>query len=186
MAEARAQIESAAKLDPLSVIVATRVGTLAWIEGRNADAEAALRKALQLDSTFHMARTELATVLLARGKVKEARTMLPPVDEILPGATESAWPAMVRVALGDTAGAQRMLDQLLALGKQRYVTADLVATVRLALGDKRGALDDFERAAEERSFPLILVGVYPVYNSLANEPRFKALLAKLGLPPPAT
>ena len=79
-----------------------------------------------------------------------------------------------------------MLDQLLALGKQRYVTADLVATVRLALGDKRGALDDFERAAEERSFPLILVGVYPVYNSLANEPRFKALLAKLGLPPPAT
>ncbi|HKP28241.1 MAG TPA: protein kinase, partial [Gemmatimonadales bacterium] len=183
MAEARSQIESASKLDPLSVIVATRVGTLAWIEGRNADAEVALKKALQLDSTFHMAKTELAAVLLARGKRDEARSMLPPRSEFLPGATESAWPAMVRMALGDTAGARRMLVELQALGEQRYVTADLVASVRLALGDKVGALDDFERAAEERAFPLILVGVYPVYNSLASEPRFKALLARLGLPP---
>ena len=67
-AEARIQVETAAKLDPLSVIVTTRVGTFAWFEGRNADAEMQFRKALQLDSTFYMARAELPAVLLAAGK----------------------------------------------------------------------------------------------------------------------
>jgi len=183
MKEARAEIETAAALDPLSVIVATRVGTLAWIEGRNADAETALRGALQLDSTFHMARTELSAVLLAEGKREAARAMLPPPDEILPGASESAWPAMVRVALGDTAGAKRMLAEIEAMRARRYVSADLVGTVKLALGDKAGALDDFERAANERAFPLILIGVYPVYQVLDAEPRFQRLFVRLGLPP---
>jgi len=183
MKEARAEIETAAALDPLSVIVATRVGTLAWIEGRNADAETALRGALQLDSTFHMARTELSAVLLAEGKREAARAMLPPPEEILPGASESAWPAMVRVALGDTAGAKRMLAEIEAMRARRYVSADLVGTVKLALGDKAGALDDFERAANERAFPLILIGVYPVYQVLDAEPRFQRLFVRLGLPP---
>ena len=183
-AEARAQIETASKLDPLSVIVTTRVGTIAWVQGRNADAERELRKALQLDPTFHMARGELAAVLLASGKRDAARATLPPADELLVGSAESGWPAQVRVALGDTAGARQSLATLTRMAETQYVSADLVAMVRLALGDVTGALDELERGEKERAFTLILVGFYPPFRALADEPRYRQLLARLGLPPP--
>jgi serine/threonine-protein kinase len=183
-AEAREQIETASKLDPLSVIVTTRVGTVAWVQGRNADAERELRKALLLDSTFHMARTELASVLLAGGKRAAARAVLPPPDELLPGSVESGWASQVRVALGDTVGARQMLATLATMAKTRYVSADLVAMVKLGLGDVNGALDELERGERERAFTLILVGFYPPFRALASEPRYQQLLARLGLPPP--
>jgi serine/threonine-protein kinase len=183
MAEAREQIETAAKLDPLSVIVQTRVGTVAWVQGRNADAERELRKALQLDSTFHMAKGELAAVLLASGKREAARAVLPPPEELLVGSVESGWPAQVRVALGDTAGARRSLAALTRMARTQYVSADLVAMVKLALGDVAGALDELERAERERAFTLILVGFYPPFHALKGEPRYQRLLARLGLPP---
>jgi len=184
-AEARQQIETAAKLDPLSVIVTTRVGTIAWVQGRYADAEHELRKALQLDSTFHMARTELGSVLLASGKRKAAGEALPPAEELLVGSAESGWAAQVRVALGDTAGARRSLATLNTMGKTQYVSADLVAMVKLGLGDVSGALDELERGERERAFTLMLVGFYPPFRALNKEPRYRQLLSRLGLPPPA-
>ena len=99
----------------------------------------------------------------------------PPPDELLPGATESAWPALVRVALGDTAGAQQITRRAAReAGPRRYVAKDLVATVRLALGDVNGALDDLERRRMSKAFSLILVGVYPLFRTLAREPRYPA------------
>lgn len=183
MAESRAQIETAAALDPLSVITATRRGTLAWIEGRNADAEKALREALQIDSTFYMARGELSVVLLALGKRDAARAVLPPADEILPGSVESAFPAIARAGLGDTAGVRRTRAAIDALRGQRYVATDLRAAVTLVLGDVAGALDQLERAVDERAFTLIFLGIYPPWKALASEPRFQRLLARIGLPP---
>ena len=183
MAEARKQVETASKLDPLSVVVTMRVGTLAWFEGRYRDAEAAIRRALQLDSTFHMARSELSIVLMDQGKRQAARAVLPPPEEIQPGSVESAFPAVVRAALGDTAGARRTLAAIEALSAQRYVATDLRALAMLALGDRRGALDQLEMAYDERAFTMIFIGIYPPWRVLRNEPRFQALLAKLGLPP---
>jgi serine/threonine-protein kinase len=180
-AEARTQIETASKLDPLSVIVTTRVGTLAWFEGRYGDAETWFRKALQLDSTFHMARGELALVLVANGQRGPARAALPPPDEILTGSVESAFPAVARVALGDTAGARRSLRVIDSLSRKGYVSTDLRALVTLALGDVQGALDLLEQAMDERAFTMMFIGIYPPWRALAREPRFQALLSKLGI-----
>jgi serine/threonine-protein kinase len=182
---ARTRIETAARLDPLSVIVTMRVGTLAWFQGRYEDAEASLRKSLQFDSTFHMARAELGLVLLETGNRPAARAILPPPGEVLPGSVESAFPAIARVALGDTAGARRTRAVIEEMAATRYVATDLRAMVTLALGDVNGALDLLERAMEERAFTMIFIGIYPPWRVLRNEPRFQALLAKLGLPPMA-
>ena len=152
-AEARTQVETAARLDPLSVIVTTRVGTFAWFEGRHDDAETQFRRALQLDSTFYMARAELPTVLLAAGKRNAARAALPAPDELLVGTSESAWPVAVRVALGDTAGARHTLATLTRLAGERYVAKDLLATVRLSLGDTSEALDLWSRPRTNERFP---------------------------------
>jgi len=160
--------------------VALIVANRSW----EADVEARKRaegrhRGLLLD----MARTELPSVLLASGKREAARAALPPPDDLQFGTSESAWPASVRVALGDTAGVRQSLAVLTRQAGQRYVAKDLMATVKLALGDVPGALDLLEQAADERAFSLILVGVYPPYRALVREPRYQRLLARLGLPP---
>jgi len=71
------------------------------------------------------------------------------------------------------------------MAKTQYVSADLVAMVKLGLGDLSGALDELERGERERAFTLMLVGFYPPFRALNHEPRYQRLLARLGLPPPA-
>jgi tetratricopeptide (TPR) repeat protein len=183
MADARAQLDTATALDPLSVIITARVGTLAWFEGRYADAETQFRKALELDPTFYLARTELPTVLMSQGKREAARAALPLPEDVQPGTSESGWPAGVRVALGDTAGARRSLAALTDLASRRYVSPDVMAIVMVALGDYPGALDQLDRAVEEHSFTVIFVGTYPPFRALAGDPRFQRVLATIGLPP---
>jgi hypothetical protein len=49
------------------------------------------------------------------------------------------------------------------------------------LGERDKALDWLERAYEERSGYLPMLGLDFVFDSLREEPRFKALLEKIGL-----
>ena len=50
-----------------------------------------------------------------------------------------------------------------------------------ALGDRDTAIDDLERAFDERSSWLVYVNVSPLLKPLRSEPRFIALLERLGL-----
>ena len=122
-------------------------------------------------------------MLLEAGKREAARAVLPSPDEVMPGSVESAFPALARTALGDTAGAHRTLAVIDEMAATRYVATDLRALVALALGDVNGALDLLEKSVEERAFTTIFIGIYPPWRALKDQPRFKALLAKLGLPP---
>ena len=181
MREARTQIEAASSLDPLSVIVTARMGTMAWFEKRYGEAETWFRKALELDSTFHLARVELPTVLLALGRPGEARKALPDPHDLRPGTSESGWPAQVRVDLGDTAGARTMLDALLEMQQRQFVTPDVIGMVRLALGDADGAIKELERAVDEHAYTAIFLGTYPPFRRLHRDPRYLKVLARMGL-----
>ena len=183
MSEARPQIETASSLDPLSVIVTARVGSMAWFENRYEVAETWLRKALDLDSTFYVAKAELPGVLMALGRADEARKVLPDPRDLRPGTSESGWPAQVRVDLGDTAGARTMLAALLESQRGRYVTPDVIAMVRLALGDEDGAIRDLDRAVDEHAYTAIFLGTYPPFRRLHRDPRFVKILARMGLTP---
>lgn len=55
-----------------------------------------------------------------------------------------------------------------------------IANVYIGVGDKAEALNWMERAAEDHAFMLYLA-VDPIYRPLYPEPRFHALLKKIGL-----
>ena len=59
------------------------------------------------------------------------------------------------------------------------VALDL-ATVYVGLGDRSEALNWVERAVEEHAL-LLYLGIEPTFRQLANEPRFQAVLKKIGL-----
>jgi hypothetical protein len=56
-----------------------------------------------------------------------------------------------------------------------------LALVHLGLGQRDAALDRLEEAVEARDLLLTFLGVEPRWAALAGEPRFIAVLDKVGL-----
>ena len=84
--------------------------------------------------------------------------------------------------MGDSAEARKRLAALEAQRGQRFISDDAFALMYLGLGDTRRALDLLERAADERDFTLVLLPVYPYFAGVHDEPRYRAVLKRLGIP----
>jgi hypothetical protein len=82
---------------------------------------------------------------------------------------------------GDRQGAMKILEHLLGMAKQKYVSAYAIATIHAALGSKREALQSLEQAAEERSSRVVEIKAEPVFRSLHAEPAFRAIVKRIGL-----
>jgi hypothetical protein len=61
-----------------------------------------------------------------------------------------------------------------------YVSAYDLATIYAAQGAHALSLDWLETAMEERAQPVAALGVDPAFRALRDEPRFLALLHRLG------
>ncbi|MDA4127213.1 MAG: tetratricopeptide repeat protein [Thaumarchaeota archaeon] len=60
-------------------------------------------------------------------------------------------------------------------------TAFDIGLVYLGLGDSEQAIDWLQKAADERTAEIIHVKCEPIYESIRNEPRFLALMKRIGL-----
>ena len=70
--------------------------------------------------------------------------------------------------------------ELNQMSSRRYVSSYLTALIYLGLGDKRRALDYFEKGYEARDWDLLWLKMSKVCDPLRSEPRFIALLKKVG------
>ncbi len=69
---------------------------------------------------------------------------------------------------GRKAEAEKMLDQLIALSKKRYVAPKSVATIYADLGEKNKAFEWLEKSYEDRSISKAGVGIksFPSFDPL--------------------
>ena len=84
---------------------------------------------------------------------------------------------------GRTKDAREILEKLLGMAKDRYVPAYDIAVVYMGLGDKPRAFDWLAKAYEERSGFLVYVKCDRRFDGLRSDPRYEALLERIGLPP---
>ena len=84
---------------------------------------------------------------------------------------------------GDRAAAQRTLDELEKDRAESYASALDLADIHVALGDRERAFRWLDQAAAERAFHLVYLKVWPELDRLRPDPRFKALILRLGLEP---
>jgi len=80
---------------------------------------------------------------------------------------------------GDRAGALEALQQL---RRRPYVSPWLVAIVYTELGDTDQAFFWLEKAYKGREHDLAFSNVWPMFDSLRPDPRFKDLMRRIGLP----
>jgi DNA-binding winged helix-turn-helix (wHTH) protein/TolB-like protein/Flp pilus assembly protein TadD len=177
--EALAEIERAAALDPLSLIIGTDTGKILILARRYDEAIASLRRTLELDPSYPLARAFLAVALSAVGDHSEAIRALQ-----VPGQEDDlvflTYAASVHERAGDQKRAKAAVARLVELSKQTYVSPFLLAYAHIGVGDFDAAFEAFDRMCAVRGLGAIAVKVSPLSDPIRHDPRFAALLTRLG------
>jgi TolB-like protein/tetratricopeptide (TPR) repeat protein len=170
----------AVELDPLSLVINTDMGSDYYYARRYDEAIAQLHKTLEMDPGFYIAHLVLGQVLDAKGdrdaaivECQKARALNddPSVHGVL---------ARVHGLSGNKMEAEKILDHLKKLSKERYVSAYSFALVYLGLGDKEEALRWLEQSYQDRAGSDIgFIRVDPLLDPLRGDPRFEALAEKV-------
>jgi TolB-like protein/Flp pilus assembly protein TadD len=83
---------------------------------------------------------------------------------------------------GDKRKARTILRQLQARSKKYYVSPVSLAALELALGDTEHAVAMLNAGLEQRASSVLMLAADPAFAPLRSDPRFQALLRKIGLP----
>jgi hypothetical protein len=94
-----------------------------------------------------------------------------------------AWLAHARAMSGDRAGADELAGRLLALQGESYVPAYHLALAYVGLDDQDRAIDALEQAWVDRDPALATAAVEPRFEPLRAAPRYRQLMARIGLTP---
>ena len=180
-----AEVQRAATLDPLSPVIAAELSYDLGLVGRYDQALAAGRRGVSLDGRLWITHAFLGFAQLFAGQSQDALRQLDSAvaldGSLLPvtGALASA-----AAAAGDSARARTLRDQLVAGADAPGGSAMAVVFAELALGNRDGALDWLERAAERRDSWLYAMSVNaPLFDPIRASPRFAAVVRRMGLDP---
>jgi DNA-binding winged helix-turn-helix (wHTH) protein len=127
---------------------------------------------LDLHPSSQVGRAHYAEALEFSGRTEDARTQY----EIAAARSDTALTRLSQArflaSIGHQAEAQAILEQLLRFRENDYLDAYHVALVLEALGRREDALQELERAFEEKSYTLLFVKVDPKADVFRSDPRF--------------
>jgi TolB-like protein/Flp pilus assembly protein TadD len=206
---AAADLDRATALDPSSQFVLNaRAIYLAYL-GRTREAVEVQRRAVEQDPLSAIHTNGLARRLLWDGRYGEAREWARRAEELSPGSDGPAWTqGWAAILTGDASQALAFFDRvslpsrmvgtaaaLHALGRGREAKEALerlerdypdepilIAGARAGCGDIDGAFGSIEVAVQARNGALSALRVMPHLRPLHSDPRFPALLRRLGFP----
>lgn len=180
--QALSEMARARELDPVFLLYRALEGMMFHHAGRDAEALDRLQKAVDLDPNFWVTHLMLGKVYTQQRRYAEAIEEFVKARSLSHGNSEAIGSIGYAAALaGNNAKAQAALDELKALSSQHYIPPVNVALVLTGLGQKDEALAFLEKACEERDVRVTLLKVDPRWNSLRLEPRFVAILNRIGL-----
>jgi TolB-like protein/tetratricopeptide (TPR) repeat protein len=166
-------------LDPLSLIVNADLAFNYLNAHRFDESITQSRKALEIDSNFHVGHGYLGQGLQFTGKIAEAlaeyRTAAGSSDE--PYGLAVLGQACARSGLRDEA--QRILTELEERSRTKFVSGWTIAVVRLSLGDKDGAIAALQTAFDQHAPEILTLKFDPLLEDLHGDPRFEALVQRL-------
>lgn len=178
--EAIEEVKRALELDPLSIIINTNVAWVYYFARRYDLATELFQKAIDMDPNFAVAHQRLGGTYLQTGKFDKAIEEFKKAMTISPESTEIL--AMLGhgyAVSGKRREAEEVLNRLVNLSKDKYVSAYDWAMIYLGLGDIYGAFEWLEKAYEEPSQYLTYMKVDPRLDTLRSNQRYRELLKKM-------
>ena len=179
--EAITEFKRAQELDPLSFIINATIGTTLTRARRYDEAIEQLRKTIEMDPNFLMAHVWLGIAYCQKEMWEEG------IAEYQKAVTMAGDMTLALGCLGlayglsgQTDEALKVLNRLNELSKEKYVPPLHKAWIYMGLGEKDKAFEHLEKSYLERD-PMMDTLTGPFYDSLRSDPRFTALLKKMGL-----
>jgi TolB-like protein/DNA-binding winged helix-turn-helix (wHTH) protein/Tfp pilus assembly protein PilF len=181
--ESLAESRRALELEPLSLVINVHLGWHYLYARQYDQAIDQFRRAIELDPTFPQAQRYAAWGFLQKGRHEEAIAALRAAVKGLGGQSEvEAELGYALAVAGRRAEARAVLEGLSQPSSGRYVSPYAVALVDAGLGDRDQALAWLDKAYEERSDYMPYLGLEPMLDPLRSDPRFGALVRRVGLP----
>lgn len=169
--------------DPLSLIIKGAVGDVLFYARRYEEAIALYRETLAVDANFLAGHTDLARSLEHVGRHDDAVAEFKIAQALVTkGPPEpSSGLAHVYARMGRREEALAIVDELVALKSERYVSSYGLASIFSCLGEVETALDWLDKAYDEHDQTLVWAKVHPRLDPLRGEPRFRRLLERMRL-----
>src|SRR5436309_913401 len=176
------EAHTALELDPASVSIRRAVGWVYYYARRYDRAREHLSRAIEMNPMAVESYRMLGSAMALQGEVADAERVLREALALEGAAAYSqATLGWLLARSGRRDEAEATLRKLEAARERGYVSAVAFAILHIGLGNLSSALDWAEWAYDERRGWLAYVNVNPIFDPLRNEPRFAALVRKMGL-----
>ena len=179
--EALAELQKAASLDPLSLIIGADLADALCIARLDEESVLQSRMVLEMDPNFALGHHRLGQALAQREMhdqaIAEFRTAIALAGDRALFASNLAYALAMS---GRRDEALRITRELVAKQSQHSPSHSNIALAYVGLGDHGEAMIWLERAYQSRFNPSILMR--PGFDPLRYDPRFQELLRRLGLP----
>jgi TolB-like protein/predicted Zn-dependent protease len=177
--KALASLQRTSKIDPASLWVSNFACELYRYFGLYDEAMAAGERALQLDPTFAYGEPLLAALYREMGRFDDAIALYKKAQGI--SGRNPFGLAITYARMDRRDDALQTLEA--ATAKRDYIPGDAIAHIYVALQEHDVAIRELERACEERSSSVHMVGIAPEFAPLRPDERFLSILSKIGLEP---
>jgi tetratricopeptide (TPR) repeat protein len=180
--QALVELEEAERLDPLDLQIKTQIGYVYYFLHDLDRAIGQFEKTLALEPSFAFAHYGLGDAYTQKGLYDQAIAEFKKAIE-LKGRSINTVSVLgyAQGRAGNVEEAKSLLAELTARSAGGYVPAIWIALVHLGLGDLENLFLWLERAFEEGDGSLILITSAIEFDPVREDPRFKSLLAKMGL-----
>ena len=211
--EGLAELRRANELAPANPTANDLLARVLVYVGQIQQAEKLARQAIELDPLAVVARGNLARILLAEGKLEQTDAEARKAAELQPtGAASHRWQVLVAIqrgdgetalreaqlepneayrrfelalahyARGDRPAADAALSEMIA--RDRNLLAYQIAEVYAWRGETDKAFEWLQISFDNRDTGTLSLLIDPLMRSLRGDPRYKAMVEKIGLPTP--
>jgi tetratricopeptide (TPR) repeat protein len=167
-------------VDPLSLAVLTTAGVVLYEARRYDQALKRLVDTVEMDPGFALAQYHLGRVLAGLGEFERAIAPLEAAAPAFDGALGFLGAAYARTGRRDKAAAVRR--ELERRSGERYVGQLAHFTLHSGTQEIDAAIEWLERSLDARDGMVPFIGVDTAFDGLRSDPRFGAMLERLGLP----
>ncbi|MGB7025047.1 MAG: winged helix-turn-helix domain-containing protein [Candidatus Acidiferrales bacterium] len=182
--EAFAESERARQLDPLSLIITTDHAAILYYSRQYDRAIEQLHTVLDIQPDFPRARAILILAYVQKGQFAQASAYIESFRRTDHSPAVWAVDSYLYGRAGQLAQARHALAKFQQLNRHAQVdSATFLALAYAGSGEKEQLFNALQQALVERSNSLVALKVDPIYDPYRADPRFQALLRRVGLAP---
>jgi len=143
----------------------------------------AVKKVLEMEPNFSKTHSTLGQIYVQKSRYEEALAEIQK-ERTLSGVWDhelESWIGMTYTKMGKKDKAREILEGLIKRAEKQYTSPYYVARVYFALKEIDLGFEWLSKTYQEQDYRLLEIKVDPVFDEVRSDPRFKALLKKVGL-----